>query len=179
MYMLSGLSRASLLLVSMNLGHIWSHDVCPCVLQFVHQNFVLSSSEHSAVRCSLPQVLQAVGLLHSAVRWLAPLTWHFRHLLGSFFIFLAYLHLPAMISPSLMVWFATSGDRSLIMRWAVHWPTALLITSLIHLVDTINLGKSPNSCSIFLFSPSTSGLWAMGSYSAMTDVILFLLLLIH
>src|SRR5882724_11324700 len=52
---------------------------------------------------------------------------HFRHLLGSFFILLTQVCLPVMISPSLIVWFATSGDQSLIMRWAVHWPSDLLI----------------------------------------------------
>src|SRR5882724_2093844 len=163
MYVLSGSSRASLLLISMNLGHIRSHDACPCVLQFMHQNFVWSSSEHSAVRCSLPQVPQAVGLSHSAARWLAPITWHFRHLLGSFFIFLAHVRLPVMISPSLMVWFAASGDQSLIMRWAVRWPATLLVTSLIHPVDAIDSGESPDSCLIFLYSPSALGLWAMGT----------------
>src|SRR5882724_8942166 len=156
MYVLSGSSRSSLLLALINLGHIWSHDVCPCVLQFAHWNFSWSSSGHSSVRCSFPQVPHVVGLSHSTARWLVPMSWHFRHLLGSFFILIAQVCLPAMISPSLMVWFAASGDRNLIMRWAVHWPTDLLVTGFIHLVVTIDLGESPVSHLIILFSPSAS-----------------------
>jgi len=89
-----------------------------------------------------------------------------------FFILLAQVCLPTMISPSLMVCFATLGDCNLNMRWAVCWPTALPSTGLIHLIDTINLGRSPISHLSFLFSPSVSRLWAIGTYSAMTNTIL-------
>ena len=167
MYVLSGLRCPSLLFSSMNLGHIWSHDVWLSIWQLAHQCLTWSSSVHLVVWCSFPQVLQTVGLLHIATRWEEPKDWQFRHLLGSFFILLAQIHLPMIIGPSLITWLVASGDWSLIMRWAMHCPTDLLTVGLIHYVDAIDLGGSPISLSILLYSPSTSGLWAMGTYSPM------------
>jgi len=126
MYVLSGFSCSGLLLCSMNLGHMWSHDAWPCELQFVHQYLSWSLLVQSAVQCSLPQVLQTVFWLHTATRWLDPMDWHLRHLLGSFFILLAQTHLPLMISPSLRAWLAALGECNLVMRWAVRWPAVLL-----------------------------------------------------
>src|SRR5882724_5813833 len=116
MYVISGFRCLSLLLSSMNLGHIWSHDMWLSILQLVHQCLFWLSSVHSEVWCSLLQVPQTVGLLHTAARWEEPNDWQFRHLLGSFFILLAQTHLSMMISPSLIPWLVASGDWSLIMR---------------------------------------------------------------
>src|SRR5882724_8176628 len=127
-----------------------SHDVWLCELQLTHQYFFWSHLEHSAVRCSFPQVPQIVFWSHSAARWLDAMDWHLRHLLGSFFIRLAQTHLPSMIRPSLRAWLAASGEHSLVMRWAVCWPTVLLAVGLIHLLESIESVRSPVSCSIFL-----------------------------
>ena len=63
-----------------------------------------------------------------------------------------------MIRPSLIAWLAASGDLSLMIRWTVHCPAALLVVGLIHHVDASDLGGSPVSLSISLFSPNASGL---------------------
>ena len=158
MYVLSGFSCFSLLLLLMNLGHVWSHGAWMCDLQLTHQYLSCLPLVQSAVWCSLPQVPQMEGWSHSTARWLDPMVWHLRHLLGSFFILLAHTRLPAIIRLSLMAWFAALGDHNLAMRWAVHFPIVLLVVGLIHLVDSIDSGGSPISGLIFLISPSASGL---------------------
>ena len=75
-----------------------------------------------------------------------------------------------------MAWLAASGDRSLAMRWAVRYPVDLLVVGLIHLFNSIDSGGIPISHSIFLLSPSASGLWVTGMYSTMIETDLSLII---
>jgi len=75
-----------------------------------------------------------------------------------------------------MAWLAASGECSLAMRWGEHCPVVLLVVGLIHLVNSIDSGGIPISRLIFLFSPSPSGLWAMGMYSTIIETDLSLII---
>jgi len=89
-----------------------------------------SSSVHSAVLWSLPQVPQTMGfrmlLLDGGLLKIDSLGIS----LVPFSFFLSRLVYPMMIRPSLIAWLAALGDLSLTIRWAVHFPATLLVVGL-------------------------------------------------
>jgi len=96
------LSSRSCLHTLRNLGHRWSHEVCPDIPQFwctrtCHDWFPCTwlSCVHLCMCCMFPCMrIWLPG-------WLAFSCWHFRHLLGSLCIRLAHMRLPAITSPSI------------------------------------------------------------------------------